>query len=314
MGTAATRAPERISSSPRSNVPPVGRRVSPRRQLAVPLQVTVLRSGVPDAVPGRSVDVCQGGIGAVLAGEVFAGELVGVEFQIPSLGPVHAKARVCYQERLRCGLQFLAIATEERAMIEAWTQSRRETGAGSMPKASGSAVPQASSISPTVVAAPTIPSFGGHSALKAPSKGAAAATARYVRRKVLMLLIASVIVVAGMGWWHWEAGWRELESKLPGHATVIQPRTTVPGDVMMRLLVHRVDPVVPAAGRSTKTHGRVVLNAVVGSDGSVQSLQAVSGPDTLARAAMDAVQWWRFQPYELDGKPVQVGTSLEVDF
>jgi len=265
-------------------------------------------------MPGRSVDVCEDGIGVVLAGEVFAGELVGVEFQIPSLGPINAKARVCYQERLRCGLQFLAIAAEQRAMIEAWTQNRRQTGAASGPKAYGGAVPQAQSVSPTAVTARAVPSFGGYSGPKAPSKEAAAATARYIRRKVLMLLIASVIVVAGMGWWHWEEGWRELESKLPGHATISQPRTTVPGDVMMRLLVHRVDPVAPAAGRSTKSHGRVVLNAVVGTDGSVQSLQAVSGPDTLARAAMDAVQWWRFQPYELNGQPVLVATTLEVNF
>jgi TonB family protein len=308
MGTAATRAPERIIS-PHTSAPPVGRRVATRRRLAVPLHVTVLRSGVPDAVPGRSVDVCGGGIGAVLAGEVFAGELVGVEFQIPAVGPVHAKARVCYQERLRCGLQFLAIPADQRAMIEQWTQNRQETASASVPKTQVNPVPPA-----MPVAATAKPFFGGHSAAKPTSEEAAAASARYIRRKVLMLLIASVIVVAGMGWWHWEEGWRELESKLPGHAAVSQPQTTVPGDVMMRLLVHRVDPVAPAAGRSAKSHGRVLLNAVVGNDGSVQSLQAVSGPDTLARAAMDAVQWWRFQPYELDGRPVQVATTLEVDF
>src|ERR1700752_3156460 len=123
MSTIAVRNPQNSVHPPA----PVGRRVAPRRRLAVPLSVTVLRSGVPDAVPGRSVDVCGGGIGAVLAGEVFAGELVGVEFQIPALGPVHAKARVCYQDRLRCGLQFLAIPAEQRAMIESWTRNERET-------------------------------------------------------------------------------------------------------------------------------------------------------------------------------------------
>lgn len=307
MGTAATRAPERISGSPHSGAPPVGRRVANRRRLAVPLHVTVLRSGVPDAVPGRSVDVCEGGVGAVLAGEVFAGELVGVEFQIPALGPVHAKARVCYQERLRCGLQFLAIPADQRAMIELWTRHRQE-----IPAARAQQMPVHPQV--TSVAATVAPSFSAYSAPRPPSQEAAAASARYIRRKVLMLLIASVIVVAGMGWWHWEEGWRELESKVPGHAAGSEPQATVPGDVMMRLLVHRVDPVAPAAGRSTKMHGRVLLNAVVGNDGSVQSLQAVSGPDTLARAAMDAVQWWRFQPYELDGRTAQVATTLEVDF
>jgi hypothetical protein len=305
MGTAATRAPERIYSP--SDGPRVGRRVAARRRLAVPLNVTVLRSGVPDAVPGRSVDVCGGGIGAVLAGEVFAGELVGVEFQIPALGPVHAKARVCYQERLRCGLQFLAIPTEQRAMIESWTRNGRDNPSASPQKAAASPLPKSGQ-----VMTQTVPPFGGYP--EAQSKQDSAATARYVRRKVLMLLIASVIVVAGMGWWHWEEGWRELESKLPVHSASSEPRATVPGDVMMRLLVHRVDPVAVDAGRSAKLHGRVLLNAVIGTDGSVQSLQPANGPDTLARSAMDAVQWWRFQPYQMDGKAVQVATTLELDF
>ena len=101
--------------------PPLGRRIAPRRRLAVPVNVTVLRSGVPDAVPGRCVDVCEGGVGAVLAAELFPGELVGVEFLLPDARPVLAKAHVCYQERLRCGLQFLAIPPEQREMLGAWT-------------------------------------------------------------------------------------------------------------------------------------------------------------------------------------------------
>jgi TonB family protein len=265
-----------------------------------------LRSGVPDTVPGRSVDVCEGGIGAVLAGEVFAGELVGVEFQIPKFGPVLAKARVCYQERLRCGLQFLAIPPEQKVMIESWTHDRVEPPRNPPRVQAAVSVP----VERPAAAAGAVPTLAAHPAKVQPRQEPSAATSRYIRRKVLMLLIASVIVVAGMGWWHWEEGWRELESKLPGHTTVSQPRTKVPGDVMMRLLVHRVDPVAPSA----KMRGRVVLNAVVGADGSVQTLQAESGPELLARAAMDAVQWWRFQPYELNGQPIQVATTLEVNF
>ena len=66
---------------------PLTRRIAPRRKVAVPLNVTILRSGVPDAVPGRSLDVGEGGIGAVLAAELFPGELVGVEFRLPDAGP-----------------------------------------------------------------------------------------------------------------------------------------------------------------------------------------------------------------------------------
>ena len=57
----------------------------------------------------------------MLAAELFPGELVGVEFLLPNVGPVLAKARVCYQERLRCGLQFLAIPAEQREMLGAWS-------------------------------------------------------------------------------------------------------------------------------------------------------------------------------------------------
>jgi outer membrane biosynthesis protein TonB len=129
-----------------------------------------------------------------------------------------------------------------------------------------------------------------------------------------MLLIASVIVGAGMGWWRWEEGWRELESKLPSHATASEPQATVPGDAMMRRLIHRVDPVTPDAVASSRARRQIVLDAVIGSDGNVVSLRPQGGPDILARAAMDAVQWWKFQPYEQDGQRVQVATTLTVDF
>lgn len=300
MSTAATRAPERILSSP-----PVGRRAGTRRRLAVPLSVTVLRSGVPDSVPGRSVDVSDGGIGAVLAGELFPGELVGVEFQLPKTRQVLAKARVCYQDRLRCGLQFLAIPPEQKEWIASWTHEGREPVAAS-PK------PQ---LAPMAVEhsfpAPN-PVFKSHPATAPKLK--VTSDRQYIRRKVLMLLIASVIVVAGMGWWRWEEGWRELESRLPSHTTASEPQATVPGDVMMRRLIHRVDPVTPDAVASSRTHRQIVLDAVIGSDGNVVSLKPQSGPDILGRAAMDAVQWWKFQPYEQAGQRVQVATTLTVDF
>jgi len=300
MNAAATRAPERILSSP-----PVGRRAGARRRLAVPLSVTVLRSGVPDSVPGRSVDVSEGGIGAVLAGELFPGELVGVEFQLPKTGQVLAKARVCYQDRLRCGLQFLAIPPEQKGWIESWTHEGREP----MP-----APPKPKPATVTVEHSFPAPSpvFRNQSATAPQLK--VASDRRYVLRKVLMLLIASVIVGAGMGWWRWEEGWRELESKLPSHATASEPQATVPGDAMMRRLIHRVDPVTPDAVASSRARRQIVLDAVIGSDGNVVSLRPQGGPDILARAAMDAVQWWKFQPYEQDGQRVQVATTLTVDF
>ena len=298
MSTIAVRDPNNLLH----RRPPLGRRVAPRRRLAVPLNVTVLRSGVPDAVPGRSIDVCEGGVGAVLAAELFPGELVGVEFRLPDTSSILAKARVCYQERLRCGLQFLAIPAEQRAMLGAWTLGGTERDGQS---------PDENSLNPPARepdrTQPPVPKF--LSDVSSPSK---TRMPSYVRRKVLMLLVASVIVAAGVGWWQWEQSWQELESHLPGRAVeAAQPPVTVPPEVMQRLLVHKVEPMSPGGMR---INGAAVLAAVIGRDGSVISLRPVSGPEVLTRAAMDSVQWWKFEPYRQDGDPVEVETTVTVEF
>lgn len=295
MSTAAARAPENLITRP-----PVGRRTGTRRRLAVPMNVTVLRSGVPEAVPGRSIDVCEGGVGAVLAGELFPGELVGVEFELPQAGSVLAKARVCYHERLRYGLQFLAIPPEQRAMIGDWIAAKQ----GLVEPAS-----VADSLSPQRGVEPALHSFGQ----VAPQRSKAAA--RYLRRKILMLLIASVIVATGVGWWRWEQAWQELESRLPGRTVATpQSRVSVPTEEMLRLVVHKVDPVYPDVSGKVRVKGLAVLDAVVGTDGTVISLRPVSGPDILTRAAMDSVQWWKFEPYRVNGQPVEAETTIAVQF
>ncbi len=280
------------------NRPPVSRRLAARRRLAVPVNVTVLRSGVPDALPGRSIDVCGGGVGAVLAGEVFPGELVGVEFHLPQAGSVLAKARVCYQERLRCGLQFLAISTEQRTMLEAWALASAEPVVPQKESRRANPVREQSRVR---VAAPQF--------LTDRSVSQPTGTPAYLKRKIFMLLAASMIVACGVGWWQWEQGWQELESRLPGRAVeAVQPTVSVPSDVMMRRLIHRVDP------HGAKGTGVAVLAAVIGRDGSVVSLRPVSGPDVLARVAMDAVQWWKFEPYRQNGQAVEVETNLAFEF
>jgi TonB family protein len=280
---------------------PLTRRIAPRRRAAIPLNVTILRSGVPDAVPGRSVDVGEGGIGAVLAAELFPGELVGVEFRLPDSGPVLAKARVCYQERLRCGLQFLSIPAEQREMLGAWTLDvpKRATQMATPAKAAVPAKPAPRSEEPG-------PKFLVDSSSRSEK------TSTYLKRKIFMLLAASVIVAGGVGWWQWQQGWEELESRLPGRSSeVAQAPLPVGFEVMQRLLVHKVDPIAPAGG---SVRGVAVVSAVVGRDGSVINVRPVSGPEALTRAAMDSVQWWKFEPYRQNGVPVEVEISLAIEF
>ena len=58
----------------------------------------------------------------------------------------------------------------------------------------------------------------------------------------------------------------------------------------------------------------MVLQALIGKDGSVQNLHVVSGHPMLTGAAMDAVKQWLYKPYYLNGEPVEVETTINVSF
>src|SRR2546430_738834 len=104
----------------------LSRRRVPRFQVQAPLDITVLRSGMPDTVPGRSLNVCERGIAAVLAGELAAGEVVNVDVRLPlSADPLHARAMVRYQDKLRCGLEFLGLTPDQRATIREWARGSK---------------------------------------------------------------------------------------------------------------------------------------------------------------------------------------------
>ncbi|MGA3090241.1 MAG: TonB family protein [Terriglobales bacterium] len=85
-------------------------------------------------------------------------------------------------------------------------------------------------------------------------------------------------------------------------------------DAARALLVHSVEPVYPAEGMGQKLHGAVVLQAVIGRDGTVEDLKIVRGYFILGRAAIAAVKQWRFQPYTLGGHPAATETTITVNF
>ncbi len=99
------------------------RRSVQRFRMQSPLDVAVLRSGIPDFVPGRSVNVCERGIAAILAGELVAGETVGIEVRLsPESEPLRTRATVRYQDRLQCGLEFVALSAAQRQAIREWAK------------------------------------------------------------------------------------------------------------------------------------------------------------------------------------------------
>jgi periplasmic protein TonB len=78
------------------------------------------------------------------------------------------------------------------------------------------------------------------------------------------------------------------------------------------MLTRRVEPVYPALAIQTHREGQVVLHAIISTDGSIQSLQVVSGDPLFLRSAQDAVTQWHYRPTILNGQPVEIDTYITV--
>lgn len=78
------------------------------------------------------------------------------------------------------------------------------------------------------------------------------------------------------------------------------------------MLIYRVEPLYPELPKQLHREGRVELHAIIGTDGTIQSLQVISGDPLFLRSALDAVQQWRYRPTILNGQPVEVDTTITV--
>lgn len=74
------------------------------------------------------------------------------------------------------------------------------------------------------------------------------------------------------------------------------------------------NPIYPPLARSARIQGTVRLEAIINKQGMMESLKATSGHPLLVEAALDAVKLWRYQPTILNGEPVEVATTIEVNF
>ena len=91
-------------------------------------------------------------------------------------------------------------------------------------------------------------------------------------------------------------------------------RVKVSPGVTQGLLIRKVQPAYPPLAKQARISGSVVLQAVIGKDGSIENLHAVSGHPMLIQSAIDAVRQWKYKPYFLNGEPVEVDTQVTVNF
>jgi periplasmic protein TonB len=84
--------------------------------------------------------------------------------------------------------------------------------------------------------------------------------------------------------------------------------------VLQAQLISRIEPRYPALAVQTRQSGTVVLHAIISRDGRINALEVVSGSPFFVQAAIDAVRQWRYRPTLLNGEPVEVETTITVEF
>jgi protein TonB len=88
----------------------------------------------------------------------------------------------------------------------------------------------------------------------------------------------------------------------------------LPSSVVAARLIQKTLPSYPPIAKAAGVQGTVILQATISKVGTVENLRAVSGPPMLQQSALDAVRTWRYQPYELNGQPLEIETTVNVVF
>ena len=88
----------------------------------------------------------------------------------------------------------------------------------------------------------------------------------------------------------------------------------VGGKVKPPKKIKDVTPVYPAAAKSAKVAGVVIIEATIGGDGKVIAAKVLRSVPMLDQAALDAVRQWEYTPTLLNGAPVPVVMTVTINF
>jgi TonB family protein len=105
-----------------------------------------------------------------------------------------------------------------------------------------------------------------------------------------------------------------LVTSLPTNAAQRERLTSASASESVPELRQTVDATYPLLGQHTRVQGSVVLQAVIGADGTIEDLRVLSGPAILSTAAQQAVRQWRFKPYLQNGQAVETKARITVNF
>ena len=102
----------------------------------------------------------------------------------------------------------------------------------------------------------------------------------------------------------------EAEAREKAKAAAVR----VGGKVRPPTKIKDVTPVYPAAAKSAKVAGVVIIEATIGANGKVIATKVLRSVPMLDEAALDAVRQWEYKPTLLNGVPVPVVMTVTVNF
>ncbi len=107
-----------------------------------------------------------------------------------------------------------------------------------------------------------------------------------------------------------------LQANLSDAAESAQPpnRIKVGGNVQAANIINKVVPVYPRDAKEARVQGIVRLQVVIDKQGYVTDVDLISGDALLVQAAIDAVKQWVYRPTLLNGQPIEVITTVDINF
>jgi TonB family protein len=107
----------------------------------------------------------------------------------------------------------------------------------------------------------------------------------------------------------------QASSASPASGPVPPLTVRVSPGVLQGFLVDHPAPVYPPEAKENHIQGKVVLALTIDKTGTTRDIRVVTSPDqALADSAVAAVSQWRYRPYQLNGSPVDVQSTVEVNF
>jgi TonB family protein len=77
-------------------------------------------------------------------------------------------------------------------------------------------------------------------------------------------------------------------------------------------ILTQVTPVYPEEAKRARIEGSVLLDVIISKEGVPENIRIEEGSRELQQSALDAVRQWRWQPYLLNGEPIEVETTVTV--